>query len=46
MLGKTTVIVLVIRDRRAYYDCHPFLKDKGKGIKDEIGKQFSDMGRI
>jgi hypothetical protein len=33
VFGKTTVIVLVIRGRRAYDNCHPFLRDKGKKIR-------------
>jgi hypothetical protein len=36
MLLKTTVIVLAIRDRPVYDNCHPFLKDKGKGIRDKV----------
>jgi len=40
------VIVLVIRGRRVYDNWHPFLKDEGKGIKDETGKQFICMARI
>jgi hypothetical protein len=33
VLRKTTVIMLVIRSRRIYDNCHPFLRDKGKRIK-------------
>jgi len=33
VLRRTTVIGFVIRGRRAYDNCHPFLKDKGERIK-------------
>jgi hypothetical protein len=40
-MGLRRATVIVARDRDpgppAYDNCHPFLKDKGKGIRDKNG---------
>jgi hypothetical protein len=41
VLEKTTVIVLVIRSRPVYDNCHLLLKDKGETMKAESGKRVA-----
>jgi hypothetical protein len=41
VFGKTTVIVFAILGRRVQDNCHPFLKDEGKRIKDKIDLPLS-----
>ena len=40
------MIVLAIRGRRFYDNCHPFLKDKGETMKDETRKRVSRFKTI